>query len=172
MGEALWADLDQWQVDYLSARLGLPGLYSTLVAQKIAATVVRNYTEWDNSDVWQFPAIIVSCARSLRPADGVQFGDGSPHYRKTYPYTWMAVVEGDSFTSETDAKILEKRLETAARALVAEGWGNLVADNSGERLIALNVGDSNFARFPRASIGDSDPWWGIVALDIDLITTV
>jgi hypothetical protein len=171
MGESLWADLDAFQVDYLFTRLGTSAQYATLLARLVVAAIVRDYHEWDNSDVWEFPAIIVSSSRVLRPPEGAQSGEGIAHYRKTYPYSWLAVVEGDSFSSENDAKILEKRLETAARELVANGW-SIGPDGSGERLIDVYIGNSNFARFSRASLGDSDAWYGVVSLDLDFITTV
>lgn len=177
MGESLWADLDQWQVDHLYARLGPDGTFSSLVAKLVVATVVRDFREWQNADVWQFPAVIVACSRVLRPANGTQSGAGAPHYRKTYPYSWLAVVEGDSFSAEADAKVLEKRLETAAIAFVVNAWGQsapipILPDSSGERLIDIRMGNSNLARFPRASQGDSDPWFGVVSIDLDFITTV
>lgn len=177
MGEALWADLDQWQIDHLFALLGPDGSYNTLVCPLVIATIVRDYREWNNPDVWQFPAIIVAGARVTRPVSGLGIGGGLPHYRKPYTYSWLAVVEGDSFTAERDAKILEKRLETAGRQLVANGWGEaatipLAPDSSGERLSQIVVGESNIARFPRVSNTDNDAWYGVVAMDIDFIGTV
>ena len=177
MGEALWADLDQWQVTNLLGWLGEGGLYGTLVAQMVVAAIVRDYHEWENPDVWKFPAIIVAGARVIRPASGIGIGGPLPRFRKTYSYSWLAVVEGDSFTAERDAKILEKRLETAARQLVANGWGEsatipLARDGSGEGLTQILVGESNIARFPRASEAENDAWFGVASIDIDLIATV
>jgi hypothetical protein len=176
MGEALWPDLDAWQSQILSPLMD-EGLFPTLTVKMVVATLVRNYSEWDNPAVWTFPAIIVSSSTMRRPATETMFGDGIAHYRKHIPYRWFAVVEGDSFTSERDAKVLEKRLETLARQLVAGGWGAgsafpLVADDSGERLSTITVGDSAIARYPRGTEAQADPWFGVAMLDIELVTTV
>jgi hypothetical protein len=176
MGEALWADLDAWQAEILSPLMD-DLQFPTLPVKMVACTLVRNYVEWDNPAVWTFPAIIVSSSTLRRPATETMFGDGIAHYRKHIPYRWFAVVEGDSFTSERDAKVLEKRLETLARRLVAGGWGAgsafpLPADGSGERLSTIRVGDSAIARYPRGTEAEDDPWWGVASLDIELVTTV
>ena len=176
MGEALWADLDAWQLQVLSVLMD-EELFPTLAAELVVATLVRNYAEWDNSAVWKFPAVIVSSSTMTRPASETMFGDGIAHYRKHIPYRWFAVVEGDSFTAEQFAKILEKRMETLARTLVASGWGvgsafPLPADSSGERLSTIVVGNSSIARYPRATEAEADAWWGVAALDLDFTTTV
>lgn len=177
MGESLWADLDQWQVDHLKSKLGPDSAYETLVAQMVVATAIRDYHEWDNADVWSFPAVIVSSAKAIRAPMGIQHMDGKVHFRKSYPYTWLAVVEGDSFTAEALAKTMEKRLETVAIEILANGWGagatiSIAPDGSGEKLTTISIGGSHTTRFRRASIGDSDPWYGVCSLDIDIITTV
>lgn len=176
MGEALWPDLDAWQAQILSPLLNAT-LFPTLPVKMVVATLVRNYAEWDNPAVWTFPAIIVSSSTMRRPREGTGFGDGIAHYRKQIPYRWFAVVEGDSFTSERDAKVLEKRMETLARQLVAAGWGAgsafpLPADASGERLSTILIGDSAIARYPRATEAEADPWFGVASLDLEFTTTV
>jgi hypothetical protein len=176
MGEALWPDLDAWQAQILSPLMD-EGQFPTLTVKMVVATLVRNYAEWDNPAVWTFPAIIVSSSTTRRPVTETMFGDGIAHYRKHIPYRWFAVVEGDSFTSERDAKVLEKRLETLARQLVAGGWGAgsafpLVADDSGERLSTITVGDSAIARYPRGTEAEADPWFGVASIDLDFTTTV
>lgn len=176
MGEALWADLDAWMVYSLDA-LTDAGAYPTLTAQIVVATLVRDYREWDNADVWQFPAIIVGSSRMARPPAGALHGDGWPHYRKTTLYSWLAVVEGNTFSAVRDAKIMEKRLETLARTLVKDGWGAgaaipLPPDSSGERLSEIRIGQSNVAVFPRGSAADSQAKYGVASLDLDVFTTI
>lgn len=176
MGESLWADLDAWMLAALAV-LGDAATYPTLTAQKLTATIIRDYREWDNPDVWKFPAVIVGSSRTTRPAAGTLFGDGEPHYRKTILFSWLAVVEGDSFTANRDAKIMEKRLETIARLLVRDGWGAnagipITPDTSGERLTNIAIGQSNIALFPRGSDAELDAKYGVASLDLDVITTV
>lgn len=176
MSEALWPDLDAWQAQILSPLMD-DLLFPTLTVKMVVATLVRNYAEWDNPAVWTFPAIIVSSSTMRRPATEAMFGDGMAHYRKHLPYRWFAVVAGDSFSAERDAKIMEKRLETWARQLVSNGWGAgstfpLSADSSGERLSTISIGDSAIARYPRATEADADPWFGVASIDLDFTTTV
>jgi hypothetical protein len=176
VGEALWPDLDAWQAQILSPLMD-EGLFPTLTVKMVVATLVRNYAEWDNPAVWSFPAIIVSSSTMRRPATETMFGDGIAHYRKHIPYRWFAVVEGNSFSAERDAKVLEKRMETLARQLVGAGWGAgsafpLMADSSGERLTTILIGDSAIARYPRATEAEADPWFGVASLDLDFTTTV
>lgn len=177
MGESLWDDLDEWQIDHLEAQLGPDSAYETLVVQMVAATIVRDYHEWDNADEWQFPAVIVGGAKELRALMGVQHMTGSAHFRKSLPYSWLGVVEGDRFTALKKAKIMAKRLERAAIAIMAAGWGPgstipLAPDDSGEKLTTFEIGETNIALFRRASAGDVDPYYGVASIDIDFITTV
>jgi hypothetical protein len=175
MGESLWADIDTWQVTLLSGLFMDALAFPTLTAQMVVASLIRHTSEWDNSEMWKFPAIIVAGSRTLRPPSQALFGRGTVSHEKNNLYTWLAVVEGDSLTSVRDAKIYEKRLESAARALILSGWGTgstypLQPDQSGERLNTIQLGESNVAVYPRRSDVQVDASYGVAMIDLDFLT--
>lgn len=162
MGESLWADLDAWQVARLeSALVG----FASLNIEMVRATAIRDPQDWNNPDYWTFPAVMVyGDAERRQPAD---HGTGSPHYRKTYPYYWIAIVAGDRDTAHRDAKILAKRLETAGRDLVASAVSDLPADDSGEHLRNARIGNTLYATWRRQNSQDvADAWWGVASLEL------
>ena len=177
MAESLWADLDTWQEQVLTALLGPSSAYATLQAQMVIATLVRDYHEWDNADFWQFPAVIIAGSRRSHLEEQIQHGPGGlTSYKMVNLYSWIAVCEGDRQTAMRDAKILGKRLENAARLLEAESWGQsgsqpIPADQTGEQLTQAILGDSNIGIYPRTASAEALPYYGVAALDLSFITT-
>jgi hypothetical protein len=167
VGESLWVDLDAWQVARLeNALVG----FGTLNIQTVRANAVRDPQDWNNPDYWSFPAILVYNDAERRQVG--DHGDGSPHYKKTYPYFWIAIVTGDRDTAQRDAKLLAKRLETAARA-ITNAVSDLPADDSGENLRDVTLGNTLYATWRRQNSQDvADAWWGVASLEITFKTRV
>lgn len=169
MSEALWFDLDQWQIDHLTAAVGSGSAYSSLQIATIRATIVKDTREWENSELWTLPAVVVEGRDVERRIKA--HGDGRPHYDVLYPYVWLAPSYGTHDQARQNAKILLARLELAAIDLIAEATPP-PPDSRGARLITPELG-RGYVRLYQTNPTDRADWWLAVAmLDLSFRTFI
>lgn len=127
MGESLWVDFDQWQVDQIELAVGEDSPETEHVVQTVRAVVVEGVQDFDDDSYWEFPAVVVMSRNALREFGG--HGTGGLSFDITYPYFWITITTGEQESATRAAKIISKRLETLARTMATTA---LPADDSGE----------------------------------------
>ena len=173
MGESLWADLDEWQVQQIEDNLGVNSAQTSLKVQTVRAVILEEVQDWDNDEYWTYPAVAVMGRDALREFGG--HGDGGLSFDITYPYLWLAMVTGEQAVATRDAKIIGKRLETLAREISTTF---LPADSSGElQQGIMHVGTSHLLQYRRhrmadQTIGNYDHWYIISRLEISFESKV
>ena len=159
MSEAIWNDIDDWLVATLDAEMGQSGLYATLQCNTVTATILR-----DLADVprWTLPALIVDGEVIKR--EQITNNTCNNRYRKTHPYTIMAIVEGEREQVTIDAKVLEKRLERALRPVDVA-----ITDSVDEVAYRLTLGDSQISISPKP-MSHIATWYGIASFELTVIS--
>lgn len=150
MGESLWADLDEWQVEQIKAAVGEDSAYITHVVKTVRAVMIEGVQDFDDDSYWEFPAVAVMSQNALREFGG--HGEGGLSFDITYPYFWLTITTGEQEEATRAAKIISKRLETLARQMSTTA---LPADDSGElQQGIMQVGSTAMAQHRRPRMED------------------